>query len=208
MLAIAACGGAEGRHSRSVDSNELSAANYQCGWNAVRTDEVTSQGDPLRYWLPCWDLAKSGVRYEVRANPAIAAELAKAESTQCVGLFPAALERSPFAQANAIGEIVPRRSGTTISGAHIVFKPVPGLTVSWMRRAIACHQVRWHTLGMPHDYLTGDPTLVEGAKVEVSVSDHRIVVSIETESPAAAQVVLARAYRLLDGSDEVSTAAP
>lgn len=197
VFGLAACG-AKGYHATSIDGRELSSENRKCGYNAANTDKRTPSGDLMTYWLPCWDDSKGGPRYVVHTDPATAAQLARVEAEQCVGLFPASLERSPFAQREAIEEIVPHRLGSSIIGAHIVFKPIPGLTVSWMRRAIACHQARWETLGRPADYLAGDPTIVSGAEVVVSESSHRVVVLVSTpQSETDAQIVLKRAKALV-----------
>lgn len=193
---LAACGGPVKPHSISVASDQVSADNHKCGAYAIRTGETTKDGEPITLWMPCWDYAKDSTRYQVNVDESTTKRLAQAERTQCIGLAPAALERSPFVQDNAIDEIVPHRSGATIHGAHIVFKPIPGLTVSWMRRAIACHQARWRTLGQPASYLAGDPTLVEGATVSVTEVDDHIVVLVASDTPASARMALERAQEL------------
>ena len=192
-LIFAACGGPT-RHARSVNIDKVSSDNHKCGSDAVRTGELTPEGEPIRFWVPCWNPTADN-RYRVHARPN--AKLARVEATECIGLAPSALERSPFSQDQAIEEIVPHRSASLIRGAHVVFKPVPGLTVSWMRRAIACHQARWRALGEPADYLRGDPTLVDGVQVSVSQADHRVVVSLESENDEAAQIAFARAEGLV-----------
>ncbi len=195
-LVLGGCGGSPGARAISVPSAQVSDANNKCGAYAIRTGELTVEGELVRLWVPCWDLGKAGERYRVRTDPATTARLAAIERTQCIGLSPRALERSPFAQDDAIAEVVPHRGGTTIRGVHVVFKPIPGLTQSWMRRAIACHQARWTTLGSPASYLAGDPTLVKGAEVRVSeVRDH-LEVLISTDSPSGAQLALDRAQDL------------
>jgi len=195
-LLVAACGGSARPHSTSVASSQVSANNYKCGAYAIRTGEMTKEGEPITLWMPCWDFTKDSALYQVHTNPGSSAELAQAERTQCIGLAASALERSPFVQDNAIDEIVPHRSGSTIQGAHVVFKPIPGLTVSWMRRAIACHQARWRALGKPANYLAGDPTLIEGAQVNVAEVDDHIVVLIASDIPAAGMIALDRAQDL------------
>lgn len=196
VLVSAACGGASKSRSISVASDQVSADNHKCGAYAIRTGETTKEGEPITLWMPCWDYTKDSARYQVHADAATKSKLAQAERTQCIGLAPAALERSPFVQDNAIDEIVPHRSGPTVRGAHIVFKPIPGLTVSWMRRAIACHQARWRTLGQPPSYLAGDPTLVDGAQVDVTEVDDHLVVLVSSDSPASAMMALDRANDL------------
>ncbi|MBA3453849.1 MAG: hypothetical protein H0T42_12210 [Deltaproteobacteria bacterium] len=196
VLFSAACGGAPSSRSISVASDQVSADNHKCGAYAIRTGARTKEGEPITLWMPCWDYTKDSSRYQVRADAATKSKLAQVERTQCIGLAPAALERSPFVQDNAIEEIVPHRGGATVRGANIVFKPIPGLTVSWMRRAIACHQARWRTLGQPATYLAGDPTLVEGAQVDVTAVDDHIVVRISSDTPVSAMTALQRANDL------------
>lgn len=196
IVLVSACGGASKPHSISVARDQVSADNHKCGAYAIRTGETTKDGEPITLWMPCWDYTKDASRYQVHADETTAAKLAQAERTQCIGLAPEALERSPFVQDNAIEEIVPHRSGGTIRGAHIVFKPIPGLTVSWMRRAIACHQARWRTLGQPPSYLAGDPTLVEGSEVNVTEVDNHLVVLVASDTPSSALIALDRAQDL------------
>lgn len=193
-LVVAGCG--ESNH-HAYSLNEVTSENHKCGYDAVRPGLVNEFGQPVRYWLPCWDWSKDTERYRTRTQPAARATLAKIEATQCVGLMPAALERSPFVQDRAIAEIIPRRAGDTIHGARIVFNPVPGLTISWMRRAVACHRARWKALGYPADYLTGDPTLIRGTEVEITGNDNHIAVLIESDSEATGKLVLARARGLV-----------
>jgi hypothetical protein len=176
VLMLVSCGGSA-RHSHSLHVDKVSSANHKCGSDAIRNGQMTADGEPIRFWVPCWG---TNVDARFRTNVRVDARLANVERTQCIGLAPSALEYSPFAQ-DAIEEIVPRRSGESIRGVHVVFEPVPGLTVSWMRRAIACHRARWQALGRPADYLRGDPTLVDGVDITVSESSHRVVVRIEAE---------------------------
>ena len=197
VVLLSACGGSSAPHSTSVARDQVSADNHKCGAYAIRTGETTKDGEPITLWMPCWDYTKDSSRYQVHADNRTANRLAQAERTQCIGLAPEALERSPFVQANAIDEVVPHRSGPTIRGAHVVFKPLPGLTVSWMRRAIACHQARWQTLGQPASYLAGDPTLVQGADVSVTAVDDHLVVLIASETPSSALIALERAQDLM-----------
>jgi hypothetical protein len=204
IMLLAACGGPRYR-AQTIESNEMSSTNRKCGYNAARTEERSQRGDRMTYWLPCWDDDKRGARYAVPHDVATRAQLAKVSAAHCIGLFPQAIERSPFAQREAIQEIVPHRFGTSLVGVHIVFKPIPGLTVSWMRRAIECHQARWETLGRPAGYLSGDPTLVEGAAVTVSESDHRVVVLVETQTETGTQLVLRRANDLIASRFPVRT---
>lgn len=196
LVLLSACGGSSKPHSISVARDQVSADNHKCGAYAIRTGETTKEGEPITLWMPCWDYTMDSSRYQVHADPRIATKLAQVERTQCIGLAAEALERSPFVQDNAIDEIVPHRSGPEIRGAHIVFKPIPGLTVSWMRRAIACHQARWRTLGQPASYLAGDPTLVEGADVSVTEVDDHLVVLIASDTPSSALMALERAQDL------------
>jgi hypothetical protein len=195
------CGDA-GRHSHSLHISEVSSANHKCGSDAVRNGQLTADGEPIRFWVPCWD-RDVDARYRVHARFTSDARLASVERTQCIGLAPTALEYSPFAQREAIEEIVPRRSGSSIVGAHIVFEEVPGLTVSWMRRAIACHRARWQVLGKPADYLSADPTILDGIDITVSEANHRVVVRVESDSDAAARMTFARAEALV--SERVAT---
>jgi hypothetical protein len=123
--------------------------------------------------------------------------MVEAELDACRGIAKRDLERSPFSHRREIAEVIPHREGTTVRGVRLVFKPVPGLTATWMTQAIACQRARFERMGEPAGYLPEDPSLVAKATTKVELRDGHIEVSIESRDDVNATVALARAQDLL-----------
>ena len=88
------------------------------------------------------------------------------------------------------------------NGVKITFKTVSGLSANWLERDIQCHQARFAALGGPASYLPDDPSLVNGAHVEVTDMNGKLTVEITTPDPDAAKLAQDRA------KDLVAPAAP
>jgi hypothetical protein len=99
---------------------------------------------------------------------------------------------SPFARREQIEQVVPITDEGQLIGARTVFRKGIGITADGMRKQIACEKARYSAAGPIADK-PADPTLVEGAKVEVLDRGGRVEVSVTTPTPDQAQVVLARA---------------
>jgi hypothetical protein len=185
--------------SSSIDS-------YQCG-DTVLNEQSTSGTEPITTWTPCWNLdeeaairhrqAADAERRAAREDRAQATALARAEIAHCRGIPQHELTHSPFDHKRAIEEVIPHRSGGVVRGVRIVFKPVAGLTADYMRRAIACNQARFSVLGNPAQFAPEDPTLVEGAEVEVTNTRSNIIVTIRVPDDVQAAVALERAKDLV-----------
>jgi hypothetical protein len=78
---------------------------------------------------------------------------------------------------------------------------VPGLTVDWLREAIACHQARAAALGWPERHFPYDPTMVPGTAVTVEERGASILVVVRADDDLAAQVAYGRAEDLLEPGD-------
>ncbi len=184
--------------------------NYRCG-DVDLDEQLTSGGRPLlkfgAHSVPCWNPAEEyaqrqrllAERLHQRAQHErqAAASLIEAEIEACRGLSPAEIEHSPFAHRQEIAEVIPHRERGEIRGVRVVFKPVVGLSPSWMEQAIACHRARFERLGEPPSYLADDPTLVSGALATVSLHRGHLEVLVETRNDVAAHVALARAQDLV-----------
>jgi hypothetical protein len=197
-ITAAACAGSQAntpQHRESAPEKAPVAAAYTCG-DTVLEDQVTSGGQRLVYWQPCWDWeAETGDRREytaVATEQSRDPKLAQAEETACANLGPRERERSPFTHKKQIAEVIPHRVAGQLSGVRVVFKPVAGLNAEWMRKDIACHRARWETLGR-HTIGSSDPTLVDGSSVSVIERNGHVEVLVETETPEQAEIALARA---------------
>jgi|GEM_PF-4865620 len=194
------------QQAKLPDSKLASGVGYQCG-DTVMSDQVTSGGERLVQATPCWDTNEElanhheeiaereqrAANHERRAANA----LVEAELTACRGIAKRDLERSPFSHRREIADVVAHREGNVVRGVRVVFKPVPGLTATWMTQAIACQHARFERMGEPAGYLPEDPSLVAKASTKVELRDGHIEVSIESRDDVNATVALARAQDLL-----------
>ncbi len=194
------------QQARRPDTGRTAGLSYQCG-DTVMSDQVTSGGERLVQSRPCWDPSEANAdRHEAVAEREqrladqerrLATSMVQAELVACRGLSRRDLERSPFSHRRAISEVVPHRETGTLRGVRVIFKPVPGLTATWMRQAIACHRARFERLGEPAGYLPEDPSLVANATTTVDLRGNHIVVAIESSDDISATVALERAQDLV-----------
>jgi hypothetical protein len=191
--------------ARPPDTAKTAADRYNCGDRAL-SDQATSGGERLMPTVPCWDVAEENAEHQrflaaheeriARTERRAATSMVEAEIAACRGMSERELEHSPFTHKKEIAAVVPHRETGTIRGVRIVFKPVPGLTASWMRQAIACHRARFERLGQPATYLPDDPTLVAGSNATVDVHNGHLEVLVEADDPASAKIALERAQDL------------
>lgn len=192
--------------ARIPDSRATSADRYTCG-DVALSDQSTSGGERLVPSVPCWDIAEENAahqrylaaREQQRADRErrTATHMVETELAACRGLPARELEHSPFAHRRAIVSVIPHRETGTLRGVRIVFKPVPGLTATWMRQAIACHRARFERLGEPPTYLPEDPTLLARATATVELRNGHIEVTIASTDDLSARVALDRARDLV-----------
>jgi hypothetical protein len=181
---------------------------YDCG-DPELFSQSTSGTEPVDFnYMPCWNIdEETAIRHQdaaarerraARVDRARADALAYAEHANCRGIPKQELDHSPFAHRQSIQEIVAHRDDGEIKGVRIVFKPTPGLTAAYLRRAIACNQARFVALGNPPTFFSAqDPTLVEGATVEVTENSSHIVVFVKVRDDVQAAVAFARAQDLV-----------
>jgi hypothetical protein len=187
------------------DTVKTGADRYNCGDRAL-SDQATSGGERLLPTVPCWDVAEENTEHQrflatreeriARTERREATSMVEAEIAACRGMSARELEHSPFTHRKEIAAVIPHRDSGAVRGVRIVFKPVPGLTATWMRQAIACHRARFERLGEPATYLPDDPTLVASANATVDVRNGHLEVLIEAEDAAGAQLALERAQEL------------
>lgn len=213
-LLIVACGGPRatrpdtltaGEQQATVRETPGGASTYQCG-DAVLNEQITTGSEPLTTFIPCWDMEEEAEHARqhraresalVRARETHRGALAAAELVHCKGIPERELTHSPLSHRRAIAEVVPHRRGGKLEGVRILFRPVPGLTADWMRRAIACHQARHASLGRPDNYLPEDPTLVAGAEIRVLEHAGAVQVFVSTPDATAGRIAFERANELL-----------
>lgn len=177
---------------------------FQCG-DPVLNDQLTTGGLRVTTWQPCFNIAEESAAHQrylaererqaaARERDAAAA-LLRAEAAQCSGIPDREREHSVFAHTQEIADVIPHREAGELRGVWIVFKPVAGMTASWVRRDIACRRAHWAVLGKPTSESIADPSLVEDADVQVFDRHDHVEVLITTPGPDAAEVALERARR-------------
>jgi len=181
-------------------------AAYTCG-DTVLGDQLTIGTERVQTTIPCWDTEEEAAmahrhraekeRTAAKNERSEAAALVQAEAAACAGIPAAELTHSPFAHKKAIAQVIAHREGGAIHGARVVFKPVPGLTAGYMRKAIACQQARFAVAGKPASFMPEDPTLLDNTKATVFERGGHLEVLITTESDVEGAVSLARAQDLL-----------
>jgi hypothetical protein len=193
--------------SRLPDTVKNGSERYSCGNDGGLSDQATSGGERLLPTVPCWDVAEENAQHQrylaareegiARTERREATAMVETEIAACRGLSAREIEHSPFAHKKEIAAVIPHRDAGTVRGVRIVFKPVPGLSESWMRQAIACHRARFERMGEPAGYLPDDPTLVAGAVATVDMRSGQLEVLIETSDPTSTRVALGRARDLI-----------
>jgi hypothetical protein len=188
------------------DTASGGSAGYQCG-DTVLSDQSTSGGERLVQSVPCWDTGEELAEHHrylaereqklARTERRTATHLVEDELAACRGLSPRELEHSPFAHRKEIATVIPHHVTGVLRGVRVVWKPVPGLTASWMRQAIDCHRARFERLGEPTVYLPEDPTMVARANVAVEQRGDHLEILIETPDDMTGRVALERARDLV-----------
>jgi hypothetical protein len=189
-------------HERAATAAEgaLGDFAFDCG-NPVLNEQLTTGGLPITRWEPCLDLeyqssrnhrrAAERTRDQAREERRKAAALAEAERTACQGLDPG--EPSPFADRSAIIRAVPLHAEDGLAGVRVVLREQRDVTAASVEAGIRCRQAHWAMRGADPQYAPFDPTLVEGARVQVQERGQRVEVIVRVADPGQAQLALARA---------------
>ena len=176
---------------------------FSCG-DTVLNDQLTTGGvGRVTSWTPCFDVAEEQAEHErfVAQNERLAADhdrraaqqLVDAQVTACRDVPEREREHSVFAHRKAIARIEAVKQGDTLQGVRVVFKPVRGLTADFVRKDIACTRARWATFGHDAQMAPYDPTLIDGADVQVIDRGTHAEVVVTAGSADAADIALARA---------------
>lgn len=163
--------------------------------------------ESLEVMKPCWTsvtnptahhLEKAKYHREVAANHRRAAKtLLSNEAEACGGLGADEISHSPFFHTEDILAVEEYRDGGELMGVRVRFRKVPGLTTSWMRRALHCHQTRAAVMGYSTTFQSYCPASVYGAAVSVADEGGDVLVSIRGENEDIGAVVHGRANDLL-----------
>jgi hypothetical protein len=177
---------------------------YNCG-DQVLNDQLTSGGQRVTTWMPCWNVQEETRQHEVDVRMAadeqkqetedagarVADALVEREAAACARIPRGERGHSPFVHQREIVAVLPHRVAGTTRGVTVIFHAVPGLDAAWLRDDIACHQAHVATLGHVPMELAGDPTLLPGAQVDVEESRGLVTVIVSEPTPDAAERAVA-----------------
>lgn len=202
-------------HDRAAEQHEAAAlsreqqdpnADTRC-FDQPLEGVAESGGERYELLRPCWTALTSPSARERReamrhreiaaAHRARARALQEAERDHCAGLGADERSHSPFYHRSDILRVEPYREGGALRGARVLFRRVPGLTVAWMRKALACHMARAAALGYPTDFMPYCPAVLPSVAVEVVDTGDAIAVVVRSERDDIAAAVLGRAQDLV-----------
>jgi hypothetical protein len=197
MISVVACGTPEtarkGEILTPLDTDkEVAALDFACN-DLVLFDQMTTGAAKVTTWWPCFDVWDEEQATTQRVDVDSAQRVAEVEDAACAGIAVQERTHSPFAHRRSIEIVEPVREDNELVGVRVVFKPVRGLTADWMRSAIACQQARWAAITDADMLPPPDPTLVEGAEVNVIERGGRVEVFVTTPTSELAEIALSRA---------------
>jgi len=198
---------AAAQHGATAETLEKSAVEH-----AHRSDPgggtTTCGGSTIEGTSPCWSVPSNQAAHEQEArrlhelakrHRAAGDALIQAERDACAGLAEADRDVSPFIYHDDITSVT-RLSETQAEpariGVVIRFRPVEGLTIGWLERAVQCHIARSAVLGHSAE-LGYCPLAVRGASAKVAANASGLAVEVWATDPAGGAEILGRAQKLL-----------
>jgi hypothetical protein len=220
VLTSAACGAAGTRpHDMSAPQHEAAAAQEEqsAGEHAAQHDPnatATEQRCTGGKGRVCWtqtvnptqgheDSADEHRELAARHRAASQA-LRAAEASACTGISDEDRDTSPFAHREDIRSVsklstvdtVGKNRTTRGTGATIVFRATPGLTVEWLQRIVDCHLARNAAAGHDMPEMAYCPLVPRGAKASVRSVGDGFAVDVSSEDAESAAEIWRRAQRL------------
>ena len=193
--------------------HEMSAEQHEA---AARQEEQTTAGHAAKYGPNAsWTSVTNPTDVELREaeehrrraadHRAASAALRDAETRACIGISSDNRDMSPFERTEDIESVIAlneRRSSGKQSygqmvGATVTFRAVPGMTAEWLQRMIDCHLARNAALGHVVPEMPNCPLVPNGVAATVSSTGRGFAVAIQSNDPATAMEILARAERLV-----------
>jgi len=126
------------------------------------------------------------------------AALRDAEAKACAGVSPDDRDISPFHHATDIALVEVIGTPGKETGAQVLFRDVPGVTLEGLRRQLNCHIARNAALGHVVPEMPYCPLVPRDVEVTVTKGPEArgFVVRIESENPSSASEVVKRARML------------
>jgi hypothetical protein len=166
-------------------------------------DVSTTGGERLVMRRPCWTgrinpseqhrREAERLRQEAARHRAEASALARSEQQACSGIDQDEIDHSPFFHREDILAVEPYFVNRELRGAKVWFRKVPGLTVEWMRKDIACQQARAAAMGNTEEFQSYCPLVLGDVTATVEETTKGILVILRSERTDIASAVLDRA---------------
>jgi hypothetical protein len=159
----------------------------------------TSERNPTEEHLQVADK----LRQEAARDRLLSKELREAEQKSCVGVSEADRDLGPFIHVEDISSVKPllgRDPGDghpPLRGAIVTFRPLWGLTVDYLQRALDCHLARTNVLGNRLPEMPNCPMVTPGTEASVARTARGFAVSLSSDDPKSAQEILRRARMFL-----------
>ena len=169
----------------------------------------TSGTENLQIMRPCWTaesnptahhrrIAEDNLR-AARAHRALAAALLGAEKRACGGLGEHEISHSPFFHKEDIVRVERYEEDGQLRGATVLFREVSGLTQTWLRHSIACHQARAAVMGYSTKFMSYCPLALEGVAAAVTQTREGLIVHLRSDRSEIAAAILGRTEDLEGG---------
>jgi hypothetical protein len=163
--------------------------------------------EPLPLVRPCWSTHTAAIgdrekvarvhRHAAAEHRGMAAVLFRVEREACAGLGEDEISHSPFYHREDILQVEPIHEDGALRGARVTFRPVPGLTLKWLRTSVDCHLARAAVMGYSSRYMSYCPLMLEGVTAEVERLEYGFRVTVRARSDEIAAAVLGRVRDLL-----------
>lgn len=202
--------------AQDMDTARADRAHYDPhATEAVVHCSLTTEGDVMGVKAevppPCWTgsvnptthfLAEARDHERMaKAHLAASKELREVEERACAGISERDRHTSPFAHPEDISSVTIDAAAGNSVGATVTFAPVPGLTVGWLKRVIACHLAIDAEAGNDVAERTDCPLVPRGVRAEVVAESGAAKVILRADSPEAVREVIRRVQHLQRPND-------
>jgi hypothetical protein len=159
--------------------------------------------------FPCWTQSTDMVEYNLwqakqhqrlaQEHSAAAVALRDAENRACQNVPTEDREISPFyhrADILTVRAAVSADDSSTLIGADVVFRAVPGMTHENLQEIIDCEMARNAALGYEESWMPQDPLMLRDISATVDNTEGGLVVNLRAKDPKTAKELAERALLL------------
>lgn len=220
LFPVVGCGGtagarphdmSEAQHEAAASREERAAAGHAGQYNlaAAETKEECSPAKRI-----CWKETRNPTgehREDAEKHRKMAADhraaaqaLRDAEARSCVGIPDEDRDMSPFRHQRDISGVKEHVVRITLgrgqvdktTGADIVFRAVPGMTVEWLQRIVDCHLARAAAVGHDMPEMSYCPLMLKNVSAQVTSTGNGFAVGVTSEDPDTVKEIIRRANAL------------